>query len=711
MARFRVFPPAMVVSWTGRGSGDGTAEAAIDGTPYTEAIRVPYPTWNDYNQAATTGTNYYVDGASGSDANNGLTTGTAKATFAAAYALATTGDTINIVEGAVPSGMPGGSIGEYNEGELGTLSKAITIQAYDGATVVFDGRVAPMTSWTADGGTRWWHAFASSFRPSLNSGQGGLSSTNQSHANTHVRWLTKIRCLGGFPVTVDGTWVHPCEPQAVTSITRSGSTATATTPADHNLTTGDAVTISNVRDSGAASKLYHAYGGCFAVTVTGARTFTYTLTTDLGTAAATCVAGTGSTLQFTAKHHVTAGTYWLDGVNDRLYYGSDPSGKVIRAANLREFATFSGAVTVKGIVWRNYAGRYGDSAHNSTIKFGAGQTWINCANGFTSGESWNGTGASTFRDCQAFWTRTGFSSLANATVYRCSGRYFNWFFGDVQGWHCGLVKVVVSGASNATISQCHGEYANGPIFWQDYGGSNNKFVNNRARYAMKFGFSNEKCTATAGSPSIIGGNLGDENYWGVVSFTGSKHQRFVNNTSWREGMQRMFDDSRAPVHNAQGGENVVKNNAIVAAAGSAMPGFYYPAVIQVNDAVADGVNVATWYAQFDHNAIHYPSNLTAVFAEVVWDGGAATISYTHAQWVTAMASLGAFGANHLRSTSTSPTVYLTDPTAGNFAPTAAALAGGTTLTAAEAAALGPAYGLSTTVSPGIGARFYPGVRG
>ena len=56
-------------------------------------------------------------------------------------------------------------------------------------------------------------------------------------------------------------------------------------------------------------------------------------------------------------------------------------------------------------------------------------------------------------------------------------------------------------------------------------------------------------------------------------------------------------------------------------------------------------------------------------------------------------------------------VYLTNPGAGNFVPTAAALAGGATVTAAQLAALGPAYGLGTTVSPGIGARFYPGCRG
>jgi hypothetical protein len=709
VSRFRVFPPAIRVSWTGRGSGDGSAEAAVDGTPYAEAIRVPYPAWNAYNQAATTGTNYYVDGVNGSDANNGLTTGTAKATFLAAYTLATTGDTINMLAGAVPSGMPDGSIGEYHEGELGTLSKAVTIQAYNGATVVFDGRVAPLGSWTQEGGVaRYYAAFTSSFSPCLNSGQGSAASTNQSHANTAARFLTNIDCLTGFPVTKNGTMIRPAASNAVSTLTRSGTTATCVTSAAHGLSTGDTVAVYNVDDPAS----YNAYSGCFAVTVVNATTFTYTVTVAGANPLTPAISASAPGIRWVSKYQVVGtDTYFHDRVNNRLYVGFDPTGHVVRAADKREFATFSGAVTVKGIVWRCYAGRYGDSSHNSIIKFGAGQTWINCAAGFTSGECWNGTGAGTvFRDCQAFWTRTGWSSLANVTLYRCSGRYFNWFYGDVQGWHCGLVKVVVSGAANATIRECHGEYANGPIFWQDYGGNNNKFVNNRAKYAMKFGFSNEKCSATSGNESFVAGNLSEENYWGAVSFTGSRHIRFFNNTSWRDGMARMFDDSRAPSHNAQGGQVVVKNNAFVAATGSAMPGFYFPALIQVNDAVADGVNASTWFAQFDYNAIHYPSNVTAVFAEVVWDAGGATVSYTHAQWVTAMASLGGFGANHLRSTSTSD-VYLTAPGSGNFTPTATALAGGTTLPAAEAAALGPGYGLSTTASPGIGARFYPGVRG
>lgn len=56
---------------------------------------------------------------------------------------------------------------------------------------------------------------------------------------------------------------------AVTSITLSGSTATVTTTAAHNLTTGDLVTISNAAEE--------EYNGTFEITVSSTTVFTYTV--------------------------------------------------------------------------------------------------------------------------------------------------------------------------------------------------------------------------------------------------------------------------------------------------------------------------------------------------------------------------------------------------------------------------------------------------
>jgi len=63
-------------------------------------------------------------------------------------------------------------------------------------------------------------------------------------------------------------------PLTASTITRSGTTATVTTSADHLLSTGDQITVSGANQSG--------YNITATVTVTGATTFTYTLESDPG---------------------------------------------------------------------------------------------------------------------------------------------------------------------------------------------------------------------------------------------------------------------------------------------------------------------------------------------------------------------------------------------------------------------------------------------
>lgn len=58
--------------------------------------------------------------------------------------------------------------------------------------------------------------------------------------------------------------------KSITSLTRSGTTATATTSAAHGFTTGQIVTVSGANQS--------EYNGAFPVTVTGTTTFTYSIT-------------------------------------------------------------------------------------------------------------------------------------------------------------------------------------------------------------------------------------------------------------------------------------------------------------------------------------------------------------------------------------------------------------------------------------------------
>lgn len=64
---------------------------------------------------------------------------------------------------------------------------------------------------------------------------------------------------------------------SVTSITRSGTTATCTTSTSHLMATGNTVVIAGANQS--------QYNGEFTVTVTGATTFTYTISSDPGSSA------------------------------------------------------------------------------------------------------------------------------------------------------------------------------------------------------------------------------------------------------------------------------------------------------------------------------------------------------------------------------------------------------------------------------------------
>jgi hypothetical protein len=78
-----------------------------------------------------------------------------------------------------------------------------------------------------------------------------------------IRYNTTLQTFEGYS-TYNG--------QTISTITNSTTTATLTTAANHNLTTGAFVTVSGATPS--------AYNGTFSITVTGATTFTYTMLTD-----------------------------------------------------------------------------------------------------------------------------------------------------------------------------------------------------------------------------------------------------------------------------------------------------------------------------------------------------------------------------------------------------------------------------------------------
>lgn len=118
---------------------------------------------------------------------------------------------------------------------------------------------------------------------------------------------------------------------SVTSITRSGGTATVTTSAAHGLSTGDEVEIAGADQS--------AYNIIAEITVTGADTFTYAVTgTPTTPATGTITAATGPTIFDEYDDVVRCSCQFATNDTDRTEY-------VILASTARAFAVRAGAAS------------------------------------------------------------------------------------------------------------------------------------------------------------------------------------------------------------------------------------------------------------------------------------------------------------------------------------------------------------------------------
>lgn len=94
--------------------------------------------------------------------------------------------------------------------------------------------------------------------------------------------------------------------KSVSSITRSGSTATVTTGSNHNLSTGQMAKIAGAGES--------EYNGRFVVTVTGSTTFTYTVTGTPSTPASGTITARRASLGWTMPY---------SGTNKRVFQSSN----------------------------------------------------------------------------------------------------------------------------------------------------------------------------------------------------------------------------------------------------------------------------------------------------------------------------------------------------------------------------------------------------
>ena len=142
----------------------------------------------------------------------------------------------------------------------------------------------------------------------------GLTSDKFQHVNmTNTAGHFLVACNGADPTMIyDGTqWFKVATTTTaatISTITKSGTTATLTTATAHGLITGNRVTI-----SGASSS---EYNGTYVITVTGANTFTYTMATT--PAANATVVGTYTVIGITG---VDSSTFInVNLFKNRLYF-------------------------------------------------------------------------------------------------------------------------------------------------------------------------------------------------------------------------------------------------------------------------------------------------------------------------------------------------------------------------------------------------------
>lgn len=702
--RYGVLPPAAGLSYTDLGT-----------SPNVETARVLYPL-RAY-AAANSGTNWYVHPVTGSDGNAG-TIGSPKQTLAATYAGAASGDTINVRGGTSASPV------EVNEGELLFNTKPITIQAYLGETVVMDGRGPALSSFAQVGGQwRTTHVLPgfdgnpTTWRPNLNTGQGARPFQNLGYSNLDARWDTDYHCLLLFPVTVDGVMRSFAHAQ-VSTLTRSGTTATCTTSAAHGLSTGDTVHILNIASS------VTEYNGTFSVTVTGSTTFTYTMTGDPGGNGAALDASAGGTMRWAGRtllsESVAVGNSakaFYDPLNNLLYLGQDPSGKVVRAAQfLGAFKIDNVAATgstVRGLVIRCYADQNG-SSWPGMVYTSQGVTFENCHWAFgQKGLHAAGTAGTTRVDCSTAWCGGGFGHSSSATNHvsrRCQHWYVNYLHKFNQNWDHGGEKY--ADVSSCKVIEGVVAYSGGMGIWFDGSSDNNAVIRNYVHHVAAYAIQAEICApAAAANAIVVAGNLIHDSFAGLSMLTTS-YQQWFNNTVVRCTIGvRFWNDNRKgddPAA-ADGGKILFVNNLIVTATGSDLVGAATRyAFTAVKDSTQSANAATLWFGQCDHNAWQTASDVTFVVAFARWHSGAGgAVSYAaYANWQTATG----LGTSDVLSTSTSLTTWLTNPAAGDYRlkPGSAIIGVGRTLTAAQRDLLGPSAGLAATVAPNIGAFNYPG---
>ncbi|MBL8487463.1 MAG: hypothetical protein JNK22_10275, partial [Rhodocyclaceae bacterium] len=127
------------------------------------------------------------------------------------------------------------------------------------SSISYSGTTATVTA-TAHGFSAGWAVTIANASESVYNGQFTITSVVDANTFTYT--------LPSAPAAAASTQTILASGKTVTSLTRSGSTVTATVTA-HGFSTGNSVVIENASDA--------YYNGTFSITVTGANTFTYTI--------------------------------------------------------------------------------------------------------------------------------------------------------------------------------------------------------------------------------------------------------------------------------------------------------------------------------------------------------------------------------------------------------------------------------------------------
>lgn len=191
--------------------------------------------------------------------------------------------------------------------------------------------------------------------------------TNPGSANMDVNNNNLFYLLQGKPI--DGVVVVP---SIVTTITRSGSVATATTASAHGLATGDASTVSGATQA--------AYNGTFIVTVTDATHFTYAVSGSPATPATGSIVSSRASGSFTTASNGSVSVEWALNFNYNSEYAFFDANWVTllnaKASDSKAVSITLGSPTsdpsnglVKAFVVSGYPAIINDTVQLNTLRF------------------------------------------------------------------------------------------------------------------------------------------------------------------------------------------------------------------------------------------------------------------------------------------------------------------------------------------------------